>query len=187
MLHLFYNLLPVVLHNLHIDLGNLLGDLQHVQGLLVVPHTPQCLGDDDDGLEVVLLQFDCLFAVIHRLLIFILFQSRLSSVGEEEKVLEKHFLLEWGRAGRYLVILQQCTSVILLGFLELSCPEGVVSELLHLIALLLPDLLLRFLVVDDSPAGDGLAASSEQGSLPPQSVLSGLLLNKLIYLLSGLL
>ena len=90
MLHLPYNLLPVVLHNLHINLGNLLGDLQHVQGLLVVSHAPQCLGDDDDGLEVVLLQFDGLFTVLHRPLVFVLSEPRLGSVGEEKKVLGKH-------------------------------------------------------------------------------------------------
>ena len=87
LLHLHYYLLPVVLNNLHIDPGNLLGDLQHVHGLLIVSHTPQCLGDDDDGLEVVLLQLDCLFTVIHRLLVFVLSQPGLSSVGEEEIVL----------------------------------------------------------------------------------------------------
>ena len=92
LLHLHYDLLPVVLHNLHVDPGNLLGDLQHVHGLLIVSHTPQCLGDDDDGLEVVLLQFDCLFTVLHRLLIFALSEPRLSSVGEEEIVLEKLIL-----------------------------------------------------------------------------------------------
>ena len=90
LLHLHNNLLPVVLHNVHIDLGNLLGDLQHVEGLLVVFHTPQCSGDDDDGLEVVLLQFDGLFTVLHGLLVFLLSQPRLSSVGEEEKILDKH-------------------------------------------------------------------------------------------------
>ena len=87
LLHLHYYLLPGVLNNLHIDPGNLLGDLQHVHGLLIVSHTPQCLGDDDDGLEVVLLQLDCLFTVIHRLLVFVLSEPGLSSVGEEEIVL----------------------------------------------------------------------------------------------------
>ena len=88
LLHLHYNLLPVVLNNPHVDPGNLLGDLQHVQGLLIVSHAPQCLGDDDDGLEVVLLQFDCLFTVLHRPLVLVLSEPRLGSVGEEEKVLE---------------------------------------------------------------------------------------------------
>ena len=89
LLHLHYNLLPVVLNNLHVDPGNLLSDLQHVQGLLIVSHTPQCLGDDDDGLEAVLLQFDGLFTVLHGPLVLVLSEPRLGSVGEEEKVLEQ--------------------------------------------------------------------------------------------------
>ena len=70
LLHLRNNFFPIGLHHLCIDLRYLLCDLHHVQSLLIVFHTTQSLGDDNDGFEVVLLQFDSLLTVVDRILIF---------------------------------------------------------------------------------------------------------------------